>query len=368
MTDVQRAGVWPRIPEPAPTPPRGIHTFVWYAWPWVNWLLPVFFCFRGLLSNGGWESLALMMFSPIIIPVFGLLGSLPRFILRKRGHTTAPGPIVWLLFLYGWSWFVAPMTIPGTTDSSPLPSLLHSFVGQPLSDKYQGVIFVGSLVVGTLAWLAVLILSALLDPQPQSGAHRWTTVSWIAALVVPVLFVVATMVGVQVTAVSPDSDFETNAAATERPLKEQGALMLERYERVQESVSEVRAQMADDDWTMTGGPSGLSSDCRSLYMECYFFDVDFMHPTAGAGVDRRELVAQVEELGWFENEQGLLIDEDGTELSLTVYDDGRLLLRVESGWWWGSSFTLQEELSGGVERYDPDAEPETFTDDEWPSL
>lgn len=358
----QGVGVRWRLPDPAPIPPSGIHAFVWNAWPWVNWLLPVFFCFHGWLGSGGWETLFLTVLSPVIIPVFGLLASVPRFILRKRGHTTAPGPVVWLLFLNGWSWFVAPLTIPGPTDGQPHPSLLQSLVGLPLSDGYQGAMLIGCVILGTLCWVAVVILAGILAPQSDPSGRKWRIISWISAFVIPTLFVVVSIIGVHVTAGRLDAASETSGQVASRSIPDQIELAEERHEQTQRSVSAVRALIADDGWEIQGGLNGLSYECRSLHVECYFIDFDFLHETGGTGLDRDALIAQIESLGWTAAETGGLVDAEGRELRINISEEGAVRLEVQTPWWWGDSFDLLESLT------DSGTRPDSFAADEWPKL
>lgn len=68
--------------------------FLWLAWPWVNWILPALLIFGYSFSNSaGWDGLFLLFLSPVLVPAFGLLGSLPRFIMRRRGYEAAPAPV-----------------------------------------------------------------------------------------------------------------------------------------------------------------------------------------------------------------------------------------------------------------------------------
>ncbi|MDQ0642862.1 hypothetical protein [Microbacterium murale] len=364
MTNPPNETVAPRfsLPKPRPVRQRGIHAFVWDAWPWVNWLLPIFFCFHGWLGSGGWETLLLTVLSPIIVPVFALLASLPRLILRKRGHTTAPGPMVWLLFLNGWSWFIAPLTIPGPTDGATIPSLLQSLVVVPLSDGFQGLMFIGCCILGALSWVALLVLAGTLHPLPATAVGIWRIISWGSAFLVPMLFAVTVVIGVGTTANHLDAASETSGLVHSRSLQDQAELATERYEQTQQAVSEIRALIADDDWHMLGGLERNPYACRSLNMDCYLINADFSHDTAGTGLDRDALIAQIESLGWKPTEGGRLVDADGRELQLSTDEGGFVQVDVESPWWWGDSWDIQDVLP------DPGTRPETYAADEWPSL
>lgn len=361
MSSMQDEAERPRLSSPRPPAERrGIHEFVWDAWPWMNWLLPIFFCFHGWLGNGGWETLFLTFSSPVIVPVFGLLASLPRFILRKRGHVTVPGGMIWLLFLNWWSWFVAPLTIAGATDGAPFLSLLQSAIIVPLSDGYQGGLMVASAIMGVLSWVILLVLAGTQRSLPATG--RWSVISWISAFVIPLLFALVVFIGTQTTADHLDAAAETSASVSARPIQEQAERAQERYEQTQQAVSEVRSLIAADDWEMLGGLTGSPHECRLLQMECYVVDVEFSHETAGIGRDRAELMRQIESLGWTSSADGEFTDFEGRELRLAITEHGVVLLEVESPWWWGDADEIQRRLEEGGDR------PGSYAADEWPRL
>lgn len=361
MSNMQHEAATPRFSLPAPRPdkPRGIHAFVWDAWPWVNWLLPIFFCFHGLLGGGGWETLFLTFLSPIIVPVFALLASLPRFILRKRGHTTTPEPMVWLLFLNGWSWFMAPLTLDGSTDGATNPSILQSIAVVPLSNGFQGGMFIVCCILGVLSWAALIVLAGTL--HSATVINGWRIASWVSVFLIPVLFAVTVVIGVLTTANHLDAASETSAQVHTRSMQEQAELATERYEQTQEVASEIRALIADDDWHILGGLDKNPYACRALQMDCYLVSVESSHDTAGTGLDRDTLIAQIESLGWTPTEGGRMVDADGRELQLITNERGSIRVDVDSPWWWGDSWDLHEPSR------DP-TRPETYAADEWPSL
>ncbi|GAA5146797.1 hypothetical protein GCM10025768_05870 [Microbacterium pseudoresistens] len=172
----------------------GLRGFVWYAWPWVNWLLPVYVVFHGFLGNGGWESVMLMMGSPVIIPAAGLLGSLPRFIMRKSGHRYAPWPLLPALFVLWWSWLTAAMAMPAVGDSGSDPSILSGFVSGGLSEGFENGVMAASILLGALAWVLVLGLASSLPigagerpPAPLLGR--------LSFFVVPLILVAVVVIG-----------------------------------------------------------------------------------------------------------------------------------------------------------------------------
>lgn len=171
----------------------GVRRFVWYAWPWVNWLLPVFVCFHGFLgNNGGWESLMLMFASPILVPAAGLLGSLPRFIMRKRGFRHAPWALLPVLFGLWWSWLTVALAMEGVGDSGSLPSLLAEMSSARFPDGFESILMATAAFLGCLLWVAVLGIASGI--QPGAGeSKRAEVLAWVVAIALPVILAVATM-------------------------------------------------------------------------------------------------------------------------------------------------------------------------------
>lgn len=380
--DSVAAGAPPwHLPAPQPRPTAGgIRGFTWAIWPWMSWILPVFFAFHGFLGSGGWGTLLLMFASPVFIPAMGLLGMLPRFILRKRGHRTAPGPLVWLLFVNWWSWVAFTITMQDAGDSGPMKTLLGNLVTVPLSSDYQGVVFVAAIAVAIASWLAILIVAiAQRTPRPGTLARggAWDVVSWNAAFLVPVMLVATVVLGVQLTALQTDASGDTVSQVEAMPIAMQAERAEGNYARTQERLSEARELIAEDGWRArdeNGGwirGAGFGSSyggCRGTDAECYSFEAGFELERAPAGFDSDapEFVEQLRSLGWERAERGYgFVDADGFRLEIVVSPrDDRLTVGIESPDWWGDDYDLDQELGEG----DDDRGFGEFRFDEWPPL
>lgn len=140
--------------------PQGIKGVVWRLWPWMSWILPVFFAVHGFLgTGGGWTTVILAVVSPLLIPAAGLLGALPRFLLRRRGHTMTPAPVVWPLLLHWCAWIALTLTMPGRGDGGSLPSLLQQMLGVPMASSLERGLCYASTGVAVVSWAVVLVLA-----------------------------------------------------------------------------------------------------------------------------------------------------------------------------------------------------------------
>lgn len=380
------------LPQPQPrSRPAGIQGFVWAVWPWTNWILPTLFVLHGFLGVGGWGTLLLLFASPIFIPAAGLLGSLPRFLLRKRGYTTTPAPIVSLLFVNWWGWVALTLTMQDAGDSGPLMSLLRSMLTVPLAVDYEQGLYVVAICVAIAAWLAVLVIaivmpraSAVAPPHLPATAERtrderpWVVVAWISAFLVPALLVTAVVVGVEVTARQPDASGDTVADVEAMPIAAQADRALENYERTQQRLSEVRQLIAEDRWRLRDedgewvGSTGFGTsagECRVADVDCYTFQVRFSLEQAPADFDRDRFDDTLRAAGWTPPEYGDgWTDAEGYRLRVTVYpaNNNRLSIELESPEWWGDTYELRNEIGGnddeslGLGR--------TYRYDEWPPL
>lgn len=386
--DAVAAGAPPwQMPAPQPRPTSGgIRGFVWAVWPWMNWVLPIFFVVHGFFGSGGWGTLILVFISPVFVPAMGLLGALPRFLLRRRGHTTAPGPLVWLLFVNWWGWFALTLAMQDAGDSGPLRSLLRDMMTVPLSRDFEQFVFLGAIAAAVLAWIAVLLIAILAPkpaPAPAPGAAArdpWTTVSWIAGFAVPALLVAIVVVGVQVTAQQRDAAGDTVAEVAAMPLDDQVQRAEQNYTLTQERLSAVRELIADDGWRVRNedgqwvGRSDFGSssfDCLTADAECYTIEVGFQLESRPAGFDPRsaEFRADLDALGWEPTSRASQwTDSQGFTLDVwSMASDGSLSLEVNSPVWWGDEFDLREELPARAD--EGDGEPaRDYRADEWPPL
>lgn len=374
------APAW-HLPAPQPRPkPTGIRGFTWAIWPWMSWILPAFFTFHGFLGGGGWGTLLLMLASPIFIPAMGLLGMLPRFILRKKGHAAAPAPIVWLLFVNWWAWFALTITMQDAGDSGPTDTLLRATLTARLSTEYEQIIFLAAVAIAMASWVAVLIL-AIRQPPPVPGAPTrdgsWDAVSWNAAFLVPALLVATVFAGVQLTALQQDAAGDTVAAVEALPIETQAQRAESNYALTQQRLSQVRELISDDDWVLREedgnwvGSSGFGSSygaCGGADADCYTFDAGFRLelPPAGFDPEGAEFTAQLRELGWTATDRAWeWTDADGFSLDVLHYanDDG-VTVEIASPSWWGDTYELRQVIG---ERDDSGlGRPYRF--DEWPPL
>jgi len=176
---------------------EGIHEFAWRAWIPVSWGLPLLFVLFGFVGGpGGWESLIVLLLSPIIVPVVGLLGMLPRMILTRTRHRAMQREITWLLFLNWWATAMVIVAMPGTGDSGELPSFLGDVFGASrVPPGATPVLFGGAVVVMIVSGIMLVLLAVSSDPSRPHVNPRWTIAAWVAAIAVPIVVVAAISLG-----------------------------------------------------------------------------------------------------------------------------------------------------------------------------
>ncbi|MDN6351649.1 MAG: hypothetical protein L0J69_08275 [Yaniella sp.] len=96
----------------------------WNMWLWLVWLLPAVLIAIKMFAPGGQEKLFLMLLSPIIILLAGLLGWLPRFVLKKRGFGYAPSGVSAAFAVHWWAFSLCVLGIDGADHMGPIPSPL----------------------------------------------------------------------------------------------------------------------------------------------------------------------------------------------------------------------------------------------------
>lgn len=339
-----------------------IHSFAWGVWPWMNWGLPLVAIIT--VGNGGWALLMLLMISPVLVPVLGLLGSLPRFLLRKSGITTTPAPITGLLFVHWWAWAAAMITPPGATDGSPIPAVMQGLSPRPISGGFLQAVMLGGSGIAVACWITVLILAIVLRARAALPAapKRWTLVAWLAAVMLPVLFAAMIWLGGAVTAQQRDAAGETVAEAQTQAMSVQAQRALERHEQAQEQLSQVRGMIADDGWRI----SQRGIDRRTSFadaVDSYGFDLRFEHePLAEGPVDVEAIEEELIGQGWTKDETGALVDPHGNVVEI-YSNESSLQVSLVSPAWWGDSYELSDELGYGLD----DAFARTYAYDEWPT-
>lgn len=167
----------------------------WKNWRWLAWVIPVVLVVGRIAFGGGWEAVLLLFYSWFIVPVTGLLGWIPRRILRVRGHTTAPTIHAVLLSLYwsGMGWYLLSMGVAG--DSGTDPSILARLI--PVLSRRQEQIF-NQFVLLTVVLacalaiaLAFMVTPAVPGEKKKTAWSRWAVPAALVLLPVLILAVAA---------------------------------------------------------------------------------------------------------------------------------------------------------------------------------
>lgn len=342
----------------------------------MNWIVPAFVCLHGLLGNGGWESLVLIPASVVLVPGTALLGALPRFLLRKRGHLSTPLPIVPLLFVIWWGWICFGGAMPGATDSAPLPSIFNALSGESLPSVIEAALMVGGAAAAILAWIAVLMIAIVRAKKEPKNPHRASIiVAWAVAFLIPVALIATCVAGARLGASALDASGDTFAVAEARDRDARDDLDRKRYEATQQALSEVRGLISPSDWTGAEAHPKSSSQCpwATAATDCYSLDARFVFESSGV-LDFETLADSLSAKGW--GVQQVVTDEWGAmELDTRSSDGVSVTIRysqVESGehfvntratspGWWGSQYDVRLDV------YDIDGEA-TFAADEYPQL
>lgn len=350
----------------APTPQRsevGIHAFVWAIWPWMNWLLPLaaIFC----VGNSGWGLIILVVASPVLVPIAGLLGSLPRFLLRRSG-AAAPAPITTLLIVQWWAWVTAMVTPAGATDTTPIPAMMQQMSSRPISADYLNAVLAGASLTGALCGVAVLVLAIVstrrAEGEPRAGATGWTWSAWLAIGLLPLLFMAVVWFG----GVATDQQRDASGASVGEVQAQRFAVQVdvagERYEQAQEQLSRVRGMIAVDGWR----PSTRGLDTRTLTAEAvdsYGVDIVFERdPLADGVLDGLE--DSLIEQGWTRGGDGAIVDPQGHVVEIFA-DENIVRVSLVSPTWWGDAYDLSDALGFYDDGFDDDYE-RTYAWDDWP--
>ncbi|MFE6735137.1 hypothetical protein [Microbacterium sp. NPDC057650] len=365
-------------PTAREVPPDRFLSFVWQAWPWMNWLMPAFFCVSGLFREGGWMALIMLMVSPILIPAAGLLQSLPRMLLRRSGARQAPAPIAPLLFVTWWSWFLLAISMQDAGDGPTTPSILENITGTIQSSSFLGAVLGAAALGILLSGFAILMLAVTL-PRGAASSRPWRITAMVSVVAVPALifgfvFAFASAAAAEVQA-RTDAAGDTVAEAQARSLEEQGQLAAQRYEKNQRTLSEVRALIAPDGWAEAAGGGAPTRDAPgcSREVDCYDVFAGFSSDAFGEDGPRIDLdaletrlTAQGWEKGrWFGAEdRGLVVtDADGAELTVTDWGE----ISLNSPAWWGDWYDFADQIESDRDIADQELAP-TYAADEWPPL
>ncbi|MFG6402977.1 hypothetical protein [Microbacterium sp. P04] len=367
----------PPLPgSPPPVPPAtavgpaaaGIARFAWAVWPWMSWLLPVFLVLRGFISgSGGWEALILLFASPVLVPVLGLLGMLPWFLLRRRGWRSTPAPVIWLLFLNWWGWFGFIITIRGIGDSGDIPSMLVGAGEVRLSQGAEQALLFVCLLLAAGAWVAILVI-VLAHPRVSAAAYaRWTVVAWIAAIAVPVLLIAGVLGATAATTQQRDAAGDTVAEVESQPIDTQLERAEARYDELQRMLVPLRESFGTSGWEVySSGFSDYAGSCSDAEAECYSVEATFTLDAVTTGASAESFADLLRSAGW-ETEQGgygANGEKDGYVVDGSIAEDGSVWLELSSPTWWGDPSELRQALG----EIAPRVEGELYASDEWPSL
>lgn len=386
---------WPVVP------PTGFSLFVWGVWPFVNWALPPLLIVVYFVSeSAGWDGLFLLIFSPLIIPAAALLGSLPRFIMRKRGFTWAPVAVQVMLAVHWWNAFFLILTLRGVGDSGSVKSMLESAYG--LSTDAAKTLTLLSLVCIAAAWCAQVIWASA-APAPHTASTRaprlaTALLGGLSFVIVPLLFVGLCLLTQGAVRLANDIELKqpdlsgvasAEAMAITNP-DEIRSRQEEAWDAAQEQVSPVRAAISDEHWTLyVYDPNGISySFIDNTYTVKVAWRLKLEMPTKQL---YDEATAATTDDGWkiLESRQGnslsslTAVNDSGYRLKIEVQqahevNDGATLVRltlVSPEYWiegeysdWSGFHDISErdELLGRGE--DGSTEQPEFTSDEWPPL
>lgn len=317
-------------------------------WPWLNWLLPI-----GLVALAFWQaqtargehSWLITLSAPLMIPLAGLLGSLPRFLLRRRGVRTAPPTHTTLLMVLWWSAVGFALAMPDRTpelhpgDAVPVPSLLHRLIGGAAGGVFASGLFAAATVCGAVAWVALVALSASRAAWPRPlGGQR---IAGMAFALAPLLLAGVAAAGVGLGQLQPDAAGERRPQAISRTAQEQSALAVQRYDALQQTVSDLRAAVSPHGWdSLQGCAQSLNQNGRDW--DAYRLRLAFQHP-AIVGLDHAVLATTLTDAGWTLTrlrEAPLTIEASGpqgAELIVAADGDAPLAITAISGPWWQSA-------------------------------
>lgn len=106
---------------------------LWRWWVGIAWLLPPFlFIAHSALGGMDIGTQIVIFLTPVLLPLFALTAILPRFVLRRRGFTTAPGSIVILMCAHWIGLLSFTLVVPEMTMyAEPLPPYRLFFPGAP---------------------------------------------------------------------------------------------------------------------------------------------------------------------------------------------------------------------------------------------
>ncbi len=246
----------PPIPErvaalTAPTErpePSSFNALIWWLWPLMAWLFPVLLFVLVFSSDaGGWEMLFLLMFSPVILPVYALLNLIPRRIIRK-GEDLPHGStgLTTLLILHWWGLATFAVFFQGIGDSGGLPSLIGDLL-RWLPDGSGGAICLLGGTLSVLAWIGLLMYPTKpVRQKPLKTPWLWP----LLAFAVPPLTITLALTLVYANGLDsePDAGGTSESQALALSVEETQEVQNSRWNALQAELVPLRTSIAADGW------------------------------------------------------------------------------------------------------------------------
>lgn len=218
--------------------PRSIAHWLWETWSAFGIALPVVYAFTLFWTMAEMPAVGLMVATPVLL--LGALSFLPKFILRRRGHSSVPALMQPVLVVHWWCWIVL-LFLHVTTSARIYRAVpILEPLGAPFYDELAIPVAVWSFagVFGTVLLLVALAsVSRATSGQPPSDL-RWVTL--IAAVSVPVILTTVGVVAHSGVQAQTDAAGDSVSTAQGRSHEERIAVTQERYAAAQQEVATVR--------------------------------------------------------------------------------------------------------------------------------
>lgn len=202
-------------------------------------------------EKAGWETVILMVTAPITIPAIGLLGSLPRFLLRKKGHTEVPIPVAVMLIVQWWGLIFFSLAMEGVGDSGSFPSVMAQMF------SLTGNVASWTSALSILMWAAlfvITIITAIVIAQTgEPETQKRSRLPLIALVLTPVLIIVIGVVASEVErSAAIRAEDHGGLAGTKAQqitdLETSRSLEDEHWEALQVELSGIRSEVSDSGW------------------------------------------------------------------------------------------------------------------------
>lgn len=366
--------------------PARVNDSIWLSriitssWLIVNWALLPLLILISFLGTDPWMSGVLAITSPLTVGVFGLLGMVPRIILKRRGITSVPAPLACCLVTH---WCATTLAVLFLSGGGPYDSLL----GGPLrlwhADEGELVRIALSCVAA--AWVAECAIAATTQGRrPRPG---WLWLSVLVTLAMPTAFVLGALAmqrEADATPTTPDATGLDRAAALAITDAEAARAQYERaWDEVQAQLAPIRSAIAEQHWSVvpwTSDPSHNSHpELRSYRVTMSWhtvglFDADDWYERleaaiiAAGGTDIRVQIAGL--TAELPGERHLDVRLEPVDDSDTLSD---LVLHISAGdFWTPRADPHWQKLPAAPADENalvmPDGGPRTYRGDTWPTL